>query len=347
MANNVRETNELKSPSEPGVHYRLLCMTGPNKGKAYYLIGNRIIIGRANNVDIQIVDNKISREHTELVLVENQFVVSDLNTQNGTLINDQKIKQKAIKNNEKLVIGQNVFKFNIFDNNNDLVVADELVANPGKKAKGKKAKLKAVAVEENNDQESYSSNQPKKNPKFLILIIGLALVGYVMFGDDNKKGKPAVKPGNGDDFFDVESETKNKTSIQQEDPEIKRKFEQLIHSGRREFREGNYFRAMEEFRRAQLLIPGNGQAAFLQSRAKQRLDEDVKKNFNKANRDLEAKKLQAAAVSYCAVIQLLQNYPEHEDYKAAQSKIEAIELDTGRQKGEIKCFETKPIDSKN
>jgi hypothetical protein len=63
---NVRITTELKSPSEVGVFYRLLCMTGPNKGKVYYLTGKRLIIGRGDNADIQIVDTKISREHAEL-----------------------------------------------------------------------------------------------------------------------------------------------------------------------------------------------------------------------------------------------------------------------------------------
>ncbi len=96
MALNVRITTELKNPSEMGTHYRLLCMTGPNKGKVYYVIGKRAIIGRGETADIQIVDTKISREHAELSFADNTYTITDLGAQNGIIVNDSKVKQKKI-----------------------------------------------------------------------------------------------------------------------------------------------------------------------------------------------------------------------------------------------------------
>jgi tetratricopeptide (TPR) repeat protein len=123
--------------------------------------------------------------------------------------------------------------------------------------------------------------------------------------------------------------------------------ETLIHSGRREFSEGNYFRAIEDFRLALLLNPNNGHASFYLSKAKQSLDDDIKKNMEKGKQEHESKKLQAAIVSYCGVLQLIQNYPDDERYKNAQLQISAIESELGMEKGEVKCFETKSAESKN
>ena len=93
---NVRITSELKNPKEPGTHFRFLCMTGPSKGKVYYLTGARITIGRGEDADIQIVDTKISREHAELSFSDGGYTITDLGAQNGIIVNDTKIKQKKL-----------------------------------------------------------------------------------------------------------------------------------------------------------------------------------------------------------------------------------------------------------
>jgi hypothetical protein len=41
---------------------------------------------------------------------------------------------------------------------------------------------------------------------------------------------------------------------------------------------------------------------------------------------------------------LLQYYPNDERYLNAVAKLSAIEVDLGKEKGEIKCFEEKPAD---
>ena len=73
----------------------------------------------------------------------------------------------------------------------------------------------------------------------------------------------------------------------------------------------------------------------------------IKKNFEKGKQEYESKKLQSAVVSYCSVVQLIQNYPNDERYKSAMLQISAIESELGMEKGEIKCFEAQSADSKN
>ena len=361
-AENVKITNDLKNPKEVGRHYRFVCMTGPNKGKVYYLTGKRIILGRGEKADIQIVDTKISREHAELMQVENSYVITDLSNQNGIVINDKKVKQQKLKDGEKLVIGQTVIKYSILNVKDEVSTEVALVDGDNHEKEGKVLELssklnkgltkniKSDFSAKQSDEEDYTppvATADNSKRKVIVLIILISGLGYILL-DDNKPKATGQKVKSAEESFDIESEAaRAKKGIGKEDPEVKRKFDMLIHSGRREFREGNYFRAMEEFRRADLLIPSSGIAGYLMSRASKSLDDDVMKNFDKANKDLDAKKYQSAIVSYCGVMQLLQKYPEDERYKNAQDKLSALEIEMGLEKGEIKCFEEKPADPKN
>jgi pSer/pThr/pTyr-binding forkhead associated (FHA) protein len=347
---NVKITNELKNPSSPGTHYRFLCMTGPNKGRVYYLIGKRVIIGRGENADIQIIDVKISREHAELSFSDNGYTITDLGAENGIIVNDTKIKQKKLADSEKVVIGQTVFKYNIIEvTNTDLTVLDE---DNGvallKETKSSKAKVQLKANIGSGDSYSNkktNTSEKKGNSKVLIMASVVGIVLYVLMGSSEPAKQTKTRKVDLVSDFDVPDTTPKKAN--QDDAEIKKKLENYIHSGRREFGEGNYFRAMEDFRLALLLSPNNGHASFYLAKAKQRLDEDIEKNFLKGKQEYESKKLQASIVSYCGVVQLIQNYPNDERYKNAMLKISAIESELGLEKGEVKCFEEKPADSKN
>lgn len=357
MAGNVRVTTELKNPNEIGTHHRFLCMTGPNKGKVYYLTGKRIIIGRGENADIQILDTKISREHAELAFADKSYVITDLGAQNGIIVNDQKIKQAKLNDNEKVVIGQTVFKYNVIVINqlNELIIAeatpDSALAKEIKKGVKPTVALKKAKSGFVDDGPRYTPtpSEPKAEGKSRILIIGIILfaVIFVLFGDNEPaKSKSASRKGASNNDIDTFNESMSVKNIKL-DPDVRKKLEGLIHSGRREFREGNYFRAMEEFRLALLLNPNNGSASFYLSKAKQRLDDEIKKNFEKGTQEQDAKKYQAAIVSFCSVIQLIQEYPDDERYKNALIKLSSIESSLGLEKGEIKCFEEKPADPGN
>lgn len=349
---NVRVTTELKNPSDLGTHYRLLCMTGPNKGKVYYIIGKRAIIGRGDKADIQIVDTKISREHAELAFSENAYTITDLGAQNGIIVNDHKVKQKKLLDGEKVVIGQTVFKYSVIvvKQTTEMIIANENPDSPLAKEikKGVKVKIPPRAPNGQGEEYKFQEKEPQQSSKsrLLIVLIILGAIMFILFNNDQPdvSKKPASVRNNqiGLDF----SETMAQKPVV-DDADVKKKLESLIHSGRREFREGNYFRAMEEFRLAMLLSPSNGQASYYLSKAKQRLDEEISKNFEKGNQEYDSKKYQAAIISYCGVVQLIREYPDDERYKNAMTRVSAIESELGMNKGEVKCFEEKPADSRN
>lgn len=353
-SSNVNITNDLKNPTTEGVHHRLLCMTGPRKGTVIYLLGKRIILGRGEEGDIQIADPKISREHAEFTLSGGKYVVTDLNTPNGIIVNDTKEKQKTLEDGYKIVIGQTVLKYNLLKISQAVAVYDEKNKSSANK---KGPKLTAKKEEADIDEEVKPEAKPKKNA--LILVVVLAAVIYLLMGGDDTSNQVAKKNDTANSSVDLEEQfatTSRKTS-KSEDRETKIKVESLIHRGRREYREGNYFRAMEDFRLAMTLEPGNATASFYMSKSRQRLDEEVNKFFFKAKQDKEAKKFSSAMVSYASILRLLKGYPNderfqkaycqlidmlksdtsNEKYLDADTKITELHTELGLKKDEVKC----------
>ena len=118
----------------------------------------------------------------------------------------------------------------------------------------------------------------------------------------------------------------------------KKNVEAIIHRGQREFRERNYFRALEEFQQALILDPGNGRASFYKRKTKQALDSSIENMFLKARREMESRKLKGAANTYCAIIRLLRGYTEDERYIQAENQIFFIETKLGMEQGEFRCL---------
>lgn len=325
----VQISKDLRSPATPGVYYRLIGLTGQNKGTCYYLKGSRAVIGRGDQADIQIFDSKASREHAELTKVKQDFVVTDLGSQNGIVVNDLKVTQHRLTDNDRIIIGQTIFKFQILK----VETARE----------EKKTTQEEETFEEEEFQEPKVGQEPRSLKKLLILgaVIAVGLLVFMMDTPTAPKKPEDVKTGKADSKETEGNLFRKKPGTSAEDKENEEKIRGLVQQGQRELREGNYFRAIAAFQLATNLDPQNGYAQFYLNKSKQALDDEVKLNFFRAAQDVEALKYRSAIVSYCAVMRLLQAYPEDQRYKEAQANIEFTEQRLGMEKGETKCFESK------
>ena len=76
---------------------------------------NEIIIGRSRSADIKINDFKVSKKHAKIVRRNNKFFVVDLNSTNGTYVNNRRIKPLTyvpVKDTDEIRISLKVFKIN-------------------------------------------------------------------------------------------------------------------------------------------------------------------------------------------------------------------------------------------
>ena len=71
---------------------------------------NSVVIGRAPDCDVVIQDLKASRRHCQLTRKEDGFLLEDLGSRNGTLVNGTKIAQPMLlKVNQTFQIGDTMF----------------------------------------------------------------------------------------------------------------------------------------------------------------------------------------------------------------------------------------------
>ncbi len=80
-----------------------------------------VILGRALEADVRINDTKASRQHAQIETVydektkETTYVLTDLESKNGTLLNGHKIKQETLQNGDKISIGEHILRFELLD----------------------------------------------------------------------------------------------------------------------------------------------------------------------------------------------------------------------------------------
>jgi pSer/pThr/pTyr-binding forkhead associated (FHA) protein len=324
----VKISKDLTVPTKEGVHYRLLCLTGKNKGTSYYLSGKRAVMGRGDEADVQVLDAKSSRAHAELKRVGEKYVVTDLGSQNGIVINDLKVTQHHLIDGDKIIIGQTVFKYSVHNNKALSVIEDE--------------------DDDEYEEEQKSSKKPKSKEKekksrkrIFVLIAVLGIFYFILDGSDTgpkKSKKPVQNP-------EEMTATLNMVYNQQkniEDKDTRDKVDTFIHRARREYREGNYFRAIEELNLCLILAPNHGYCSFLERKAKQGFDITIRQHFEKAKIDVDSLKYKAALIEYCAVVRLLDEVRKagKKDLRLdeAEQNIFFVEEKMGMDKGEHKCF---------
>ena len=77
-----------------------------------------MVVGRDEACDIQVLDEKISREHMQLRFDEEskRFHVSDMKSTNGVVLNGQPISEESqLKDGDTMTIGQSKLFFSVKD----------------------------------------------------------------------------------------------------------------------------------------------------------------------------------------------------------------------------------------
>jgi HD-GYP domain-containing protein (c-di-GMP phosphodiesterase class II)/pSer/pThr/pTyr-binding forkhead associated (FHA) protein len=85
--------------------------TGPNKGKNYDIQDSPLTVGREDNQVIQILDQGVSRAHAEIFRLGEMCFIRDLNSTNGTFVNDVKISEESLKAGDEMLIGTTILLF--------------------------------------------------------------------------------------------------------------------------------------------------------------------------------------------------------------------------------------------
>ncbi len=82
-----------------------------NLQPAYPFFATPIVIGRAPGCSIALAENAVSREHARIAREAGGYVVSDLGSRNGTLVNGRTVASCALEHGDELRIGDAIFKY--------------------------------------------------------------------------------------------------------------------------------------------------------------------------------------------------------------------------------------------
>jgi pSer/pThr/pTyr-binding forkhead associated (FHA) protein len=69
------------------------------------LSSERTSIGRSRDNDIRLADDRVSRRHAQIDLQQGAFVISDLESANGTFVNGQRVQRQTLSNGDEIRIG--------------------------------------------------------------------------------------------------------------------------------------------------------------------------------------------------------------------------------------------------
>jgi len=320
----VKIINNYEKPKKPGRYFCLVCLTGANKGLSYYFSGKRVVLGRSDENDIQVSDGKSSREHAELTVFSNEYVVTDLGSHNGLYVNDLKVSQHHLVSGDNIIIGQTVYKYSSFE------VEEVKTLTLVEEEDDEKVDLREDAI------EAEDRPPAKKNKRVLVYgLVGLLVAFFLLdSGGTGKKGqlrKRKVKQLS-------ELKVEKAVVYDIEDKDVRDKLTAFIHRGQREYREENYFRAIEQFEMALILVPNHGQASFYLRKSQDSLREYIKQMEAKAEQETASLRYRAALNQHCSIIAFLQNYPEDDRYVKAEKNINVLEEKIGYAPGEFKCY---------
>jgi pSer/pThr/pTyr-binding forkhead associated (FHA) protein len=69
-----------------------------------------LIIGRAAELDMVLIEDMVSRRHARLVAANGNLTLTDLGSTNGTFVNGEKIKQAKLAVNDRVLVGTSILK---------------------------------------------------------------------------------------------------------------------------------------------------------------------------------------------------------------------------------------------
>ncbi len=95
----------------------LIVLRGSAVGQVFKVDRSTITIGRADDAEVYLNDDGVSRQHAQLIRYSHELMVlKDLESTNGTYINGQPIKAKALKDGDRIQIGSfTILKFSVQD----------------------------------------------------------------------------------------------------------------------------------------------------------------------------------------------------------------------------------------
>lgn len=94
----------------------LTIIEGRDPGRSFPIgEGVTLTIGRSSTSSVRVLDPRSSRNHCTLICQGDEYVLSDLNSTNGTFIDNRPIERRRLQHGDRIHIGHSVLEFTLLE----------------------------------------------------------------------------------------------------------------------------------------------------------------------------------------------------------------------------------------
>jgi Inner membrane component of T3SS, cytoplasmic domain len=106
-----RRTVLISEKRKPPVLGWLVAMSGDQKGEDFRLREGKNVLGSGADAQVIIRDDTVSTQHASLRYEDSKFFLTDLDSSNGTYVNEKRIAREELKDNDMVRVGEITLKF--------------------------------------------------------------------------------------------------------------------------------------------------------------------------------------------------------------------------------------------
>ena len=90
---------------------RLAAISGKHKGATFAIDEEPLVIGRETAATVCLADASVSRRHSKIEKKDDSFVITDLESLNGTFVNDVPVRSRVLEHGDRVRVGDSQFLF--------------------------------------------------------------------------------------------------------------------------------------------------------------------------------------------------------------------------------------------
>jgi hypothetical protein len=92
----------------------LAVLDGNLQGESFRLYEGRNLIGSSPQCDIRIADEGVQDQHMSLRLSSGKWMLTDLDSDGGTVLNGKRVHRSEVKDGDKIKIGKAILRIKMF-----------------------------------------------------------------------------------------------------------------------------------------------------------------------------------------------------------------------------------------
>lgn len=333
-------------PLQSGELARLKVIQGPDRGLAFSVNSEVVLIGRAPEVDVVLADPRVSRKHARIFLHQGSWWIQDLGGQGGILSLGRWVKQAKLGHVAQFGVGETLFEWVSVEAGEEQVLAPpkpiELLRKSQQAFEKQREKIHSISSLKTSvsappvDTLSGSTEKPatfmgqiladpKKARMVLLLILGGG--GYLYYESlEQQKLEQALHARKmAAEARKREEERQLIPSGAKLDDQTSKNLDTYFKLGFREFRENNFLRALNYFETVLQIDPRHHLANRYKAYCLSQINEEVKDHLRLGRRDEEIGRLESAKGHYQAIKRLLFRNQVDPQFIQAKEALERVE----------------------